>query len=121
LTRLAELDFEERDGVEIARISGELDLSNTADVVDALSTEMSSARLGLVIDMSELRHIDSSGVRALFDLRRQLAQRRQKLAIAVPADARIRAVLELAAVESRVPVTESVEAALAAIRDPAPA
>jgi len=121
VTRLAELAFDERGGIAIARISGELDLSNTADIVEALFAEMSSERLGLVIDMSELRHIDSSGVRALFDLRRQLAQRRQKLALAVPADARIRAVLELAAVESRLPVTESVDAALAAIRDPAAA
>jgi anti-anti-sigma factor len=121
LTRLAELSFEERDGVRVARISGELDLSNTADIAEALLTETSSERLGLVIDMGELRHIDSSGVRALFDLGRRLAQRRQRLALAVPRDARIRAVLELAAVESRLPVTESVDAALAAIRDPAPA
>ena len=121
MTRLADLAFEERDGVEIARISGELDLSNTSDVVDALFAEMSSERLGLVIDMSELRHIDSSGVRALFELRRRLEQRRQRLAIAVPGDARIRAVLELAAVDSRLPVTESVDGALAAIRDAAPA
>lgn len=121
MSRLAEVSFEERDGVEIARIAGELDLSNTADIADALFAEMSSDRLGLVIDMSELRHIDSSGVRVLFDLSRRLGQRRQRLAVAVPADARIRAVLELAAVETRLPVTESVEEALLAIRDPAPA
>jgi anti-anti-sigma factor len=121
LTRLAELAFEDRDGIELASVTGELDLSNTADVMDALLAELPGDRLGLVIDMSELRHIDSSGVRGLFDLRRRLEQRRQRLALAVPAEARIRAVLEMAAVDARLPVTESVDAALAAVRDAAPA
>ena len=119
MTRLAQLTVEEHDGVAVARLAGELDLSNTADVADALAAEMPSERTALVIDMSGLRHIDSSGVRALFDLSRRLAQRRQRLAIAVPAGARIREVLDMAAVATTVPVAESVAEALAAVGAPA--
>jgi anti-anti-sigma factor len=115
VSRLAELELDERDGVAVARLSGELDLSNVVDVGDALATAAAEAALGMVLDLAGLRHIDSAGVRMLFDLRRKLAQHRQELALAVPAAARIRDVLELAAVGETVAVCEDVDAAVAAV------
>jgi anti-anti-sigma factor len=116
MTRLADLDLAERDGVVVATLAGELDLSNVADVDDALSQAAPSDVLGLVVDMSALRHIDSAGIRMLFDLRRRLARRRQELALAVPPRARIRDVLELLAVSETVPLCDAVDAAVEAVR-----
>ena len=112
MTRLAELEVEDRDGVEVAHLSGELDLSNVTDVADALSAAVPSQSRGLVVNMAGLRHLDSAGVRMLFDLRRRLAHRRQELSIAVPQTARIRDVLELAAVAETIPVLTDVDAAV---------
>jgi anti-anti-sigma factor len=114
--RLAELELGEPADVRVARLIGELDLSNAVDIAGALAAAADEATLGLVIDMSGLTHIDSAGVRLLFDLRRRLSVRRQSLALAVPADARIRDVLEMAAIYETVPVTATVEEATAAVR-----
>jgi anti-anti-sigma factor len=119
MSRLADLETEDRDGVTLSRLGGELDLSNVADVTDAIAQATPSSALGLVLDMAELRHIDSAGVRMLFDLRRRLGQRRQELALAVPEHARIRDVLDLLAVGETIPLLEDVDAALAVVRDAA--
>lgn len=116
MIRLAELELGEPADVRVARLIGELDLSNAVDIAGALAAAADEATLGLVIDMSGLTHIDSAGVRLLFDLRRRLSVRRQSLALAVPADARIRDVLEMAAIYETVPVTATVEEATAAVR-----
>jgi anti-anti-sigma factor len=114
--RLAELKVEESDGVRVARLEGELDLSNVVDVGDALAAAPGDDAAGLVVDMAGVRHVDSAGVRMLFELRRRLGQRRQELALAVPADARIRDVLDLAAVGATVPLFEDVPAAVGSVR-----
>jgi anti-anti-sigma factor len=116
VSRLTEIEVEEYDRVRVARLAGELDLSGVQDVGDALAAAAGGDAIGLVVDMTELRHIDSAGVRMLFDLRRRLGHRRQELALAVPARARIRDVLELAAVGEAVPLFEDVLAACAAVR-----
>jgi anti-anti-sigma factor len=114
--RLAELELDDPADVRVARLRGELDLSNATDIADALAAASEEGSLGLVVDMEGLRHLDSAGVRLLFDLRRRLNVRRQALALAVPAGARIRDVLEMAAVHDTMPVTASVEEAIAAVR-----
>ena len=115
MSRLAELAFEDRDHVRIVRVTGELDLSNVADVGDALVAGTPDESAGLVVEMSRLTHIDSAGVRMLFDVRRRLAQRRQAIALAVPQRARVRDLLELVAVGETIPLTPEVGSAVAAI------
>src|SRR4051794_10852242 len=114
--RLAELELDDPGDVRVARLVGELDLSNATDIADALAAAADEASLGLVIDMTGLTHIDSAGVRLLFDLRRRLSVRRQALALAVPPDARIRDVLEMAAMHETVPVLTTVNDAAVAVR-----
>ena len=116
MTRLAEIEIDETGDVHVARLEGELDLSNVVDLGDALASAVPEEALGLVVDMAGIRHIDSAGVRMLFDVRRRLRQRRQGFALAVPANARIRDVLELAAVGDTVPLLADVDAALEAVR-----
>jgi anti-anti-sigma factor len=116
MIRLAELDLGDPADVRVAHLRGELDLSNATDIADALAAAAEDAPLGLVVDMSGLRHLDSAGVRLLFDLRRRLAVRRQALALAVPPDARIQDVLQMAAVPATIPVVTSVDEAVAAVR-----
>jgi anti-anti-sigma factor len=114
VTRLAQLDFEERGDVVIARLSGELDLSNVHDIGDGLNAAVTSTTTGLVLDLAELAHLDSAGVRLLFDLRQRLATARQRLVAVVPEGAAIREVLDLAAVPATLPVCAELDAAIAA-------
>lgn len=112
---LAELEFEERGDVIVASVSGELDLSNVHDIGDALGAAVPAAVAGLVLDLSALRHLDSAGVRLLFDLRTKLANSRQGFAIVVPDGAVIMEVLELAAVRTILPVHADLNAAVQAL------
>jgi anti-sigma B factor antagonist len=114
VTRLAQLDFDERGDVVIARLAGELDLSNVHDIGDGLNAAVTRDTAGLVLDLSELTHLDSAGVRLLFDLRGRLATARQRLAAVVPEGAPIREVLDLAAVPGAVPLFTRLDDAVAA-------
>jgi anti-anti-sigma factor len=119
VTRLAQLDFDERGDVVVARIAGELDLSNVHDIGDGLAAAVTGERAGLVLDLSELSHLDSAGIRLLFDLRQRLATARQRLVAVVPVDAAIREILDLAAVPATVPVHADLDADVAAAARPA--
>jgi len=112
--RLAQLEFDERGDVVIARIAGELDLSNVHDVGDGLNAAVTRETAGLVLDLSRLAHLDSAGVRLLFDLRTRLATARQRLVAVVPEGAAIREVLDLAAVPATVPLFDELEDAIVA-------
>jgi anti-anti-sigma factor len=114
VTRLAQLDFEEHGNVIVARLSGELDLSNVHDIGDGLNAAVTREIAGLVLDMTGLRHIDSAGVRLVFDLRERLTTARQRLVAVVPEGAAIREVLDLAAVPAAVPVFARPDQAVAA-------
>ena len=112
MSRLAQLEFDERERVLVAHVTGELDLSNVHDVGDAIAGAVTGAMAGLVLDLTGLTHLDSAGVRMLFDLRAKLAAARQRLAVVVGAGAPIREVLILVAVPATIRVHDEVDAAV---------
>ena len=116
MIRLAELDLGEPGEVRVAWLRGEVDLSNATDLLDALADAAAEAELGIVIELTGVRHLDSAGLRLLFELRRRLAYRRKFVALAVPPEARVRTVLDMAAVQDALAVVASVEEAVAAVR-----
>lgn len=79
-------------------LRGEIDLAN----VEAISMEvldvMANDAMVLVLDVSEVTYLDSTGVRLLFRLARQLRERQQRLVLVVPEQALIRSVLTLSGV-----------------------
>jgi anti-anti-sigma factor len=119
VTRLAQLDFDERGDVLVARIAGELDLSNVHDIGDGLAAALPATAAGLVLDLSGLDHLDSAGLRLLFDLRQRLATARQRLVAFVPEGAAIREIIDLAAVPATVPVVAALDEAIATAGRPA--
>ena len=64
---LARLDFEYRDEVTVAAISGEVDVSNAGEIADAFA-DLSGLSLGLVVDLRRLEYLDSSGIALLHEL-----------------------------------------------------
>jgi anti-anti-sigma factor len=71
--------------------------------------------VGLVVDLSEVRHLDSAGIRMLHKLGGWLAQRRLELRVVVPKASSIRRVLELSCFDAHLPVTDSIDSAMAEI------
>ena len=118
MSELAHLDLS-GDDVVVARLSGEIDLSNAAEVGDELASGVPNSALGLVLDLTATTYLDSSGVHLIFDLAERLRTRQQQLRIVVPAGAPVRRVLRIVELDDTVPVIASVEEAVEQIRSSA--
>jgi anti-sigma B factor antagonist len=120
VTDLASIDVgDSGDGIAIARIAGDLDLSNLAAIRAALVDAMPNDALALVVDLTEVNFLDSSGVEMLLRLRQSLAVRQQRLAVAIPPGAPIRRALELSGAGEELALHGSVDEAIAALQAPA--
>jgi len=104
------------EGLVVARIRGDLDLSNLYSVHTALLEMLPNEAIGLVVDLGGVTFLDSSGVEALFRLQASLEVRQQRLAVAIPAGATIRRALELSGAPGEMPLCGSVDEALAVLR-----
>jgi anti-anti-sigma factor len=115
-SRLASVSREERDGVIIVTVQGEIDVSNVTEVGIEL-TEISNQPLGLVVDLGEVTHLDSAGIALLYDLHTRLDRRGLCLVVVVPTDAPARRVLELTAFDSCAHLAEEVNTAAVKARN----
>jgi anti-anti-sigma factor len=116
MSELARLEFSERDEVVVARLSGEVDLSNATDVGDQMTASVPNSALGLVLDLTATEYLDSSGVHLVFELAERLRRRQQQLRVVVPAGAPIRRVLRIVELDDSVPVLGTVDEAVEQIR-----
>jgi anti-anti-sigma factor len=112
---LVGLEIEDRGDIVIARVTGELDISGASYAGERIADGVPTSARGLVVDMSELDFIDSSGVAMLFGLVRRLSSRRQQLRVGAPSGWRGGGVLELVVFARAAPGRRDVDAALAGI------
>src|SRR5215212_367853 len=110
---LEKLDVDHHGSVVVVHVDGEVDLSNAASVTEQLIAATSNTSTALVLDLSSTAYLDSSGVRLIFELAQRLRNRRQQLRLVVPDDSNIKRVLLLTEVERAVPMSSSVDAAIA--------
>jgi anti-anti-sigma factor len=96
---LATLRLRERGEIVIAVVEGEIDLSNAPWLqVEVTSAVPNSAR-GLLLDLSAIEFLDSSGVHMLYDIADRLVTRQQRFAVVLEPDAPPRRAIELSGVE----------------------
>ena len=115
-SEISEIEVLDRDGVSVARVRGEIDLSNADSIYSTLAHAGEPTAPGLIVDLSGVDYLDSAGVRLLFRLARTLGDDDRRLRTVVPGDARIRRVLELANAQEQIGVDESEDAAFANVR-----
>jgi len=115
LTELSQVDFSGED-VVVARLTGEIDLSNAHEVGETLAGAVPNTALGLVIDLTATAYLDSSGVHLLFELAERLQRRQQQLRVVVPEGGAIRRVLRIVELEATVPILSDVDKAVEQIR-----
>jgi anti-anti-sigma factor len=105
-----------RGDVVIARLSGEIDLSNAGEIGDMLTTAVPNHVLGVVLDLTPTTYLDSSGVSLVFDLADRLRRRQQQLRLVAPAAAPLRRVLRIVDPGDSLPLVEDVDVAVEQIR-----
>jgi anti-anti-sigma factor len=111
--KLADLDFHVQDGILVARLEGEIDLSNVGEIRSALLREMRSDILGLVVDLTEVGYLDSTGIQVIFDVREHLNTRGHEMRLVVPEGSTISKILELVGAFSVVGIVSTEDSALA--------
>jgi anti-anti-sigma factor len=113
---LAQVTVETRDDVVIVHLAGEVDIANAgavqSSIHDALDNEMS----GLVLDFTELEYLDSSGIRLVITLHKQLGARRQQLQIVRAADGVAARLFALVGLDTAIPFSTTVDDAVDAVR-----
>ena len=114
---LAHVTVNADNGMTIATIDGEVDISNVDHIADKL-TELSNPGRGLIVDLRTISFIDSAGIALLHDVALRLRQRLQQLIIVCAPGSQSRRVLELAGLATHAAVLDDIETALAALRSP---
>lgn len=108
---LAQLVVGSEGDVLAVTLSGEIDMSNVADLEAAIERAMPNTAYGMVLDLSELTYLDSAGIRMLIGVANRLRWRRQQLCVAVPDGSRVRRVLNLAGAADAFTIDPTVDAA----------
>ena len=108
MSAAAEIAVQRRGEAVVARLAGEVDMTNAAFVRDELPNDA----FALVLDLGDCRYLDSAAIEVLFDMVRRLSRRRQELRLVVPPESPLARLLELTEVGSVALVHETEAAAL---------
>jgi anti-anti-sigma factor len=111
--KLADIQFSDRERVVIARLTGEIDLSNADGIEGAIAEATPNHALALILDIGALDYLDSAGIHLIYTLREKLRARGQSLRLIIPADSPANDALRLAGVSRNIDTVESLEAAMA--------
>lgn len=117
---IADVQFADHDRVVVARLTGEIDLSNAQSIESAITEATPNQALAVILDVSALDYLDSAGIHLIYMLREKLRARGQALRLVIPAESPANDALRLAGVSAVVDTAETLEAALAEFADPRP-
>ena len=117
MSPLADVSFETLDGVVVARLEGEVDMSNATELGAAITASIPSDARGLVLDLGDVGYVDSAGIHVLFELRERLTRRGQDIRLVLATDSPVATALEYAGVQSMLGVAATVQGAIEDLRE----
>jgi anti-anti-sigma factor len=112
------VEIEEQGEVVVARLSGELDISVAETTGRRIVDAVPSSARGVVVDMSGLDFMDSSGVSMLFSLARQVGSHRQQLRVVAPSGRPVARVLDIVEFGRAAPVHQDLDSAVGEMATP---
>ena len=92
---VAHVSIERRDALSVVHVRGEVELPNSGAVRTDILASVPPDGPGMILDLTQTTHLDSSGVRMLFEVAERLRVRRQRLVLVVNEEALIRRVMAL--------------------------
>jgi anti-anti-sigma factor len=113
---LADLRFDRVGSLLVARVTGDVDMSNAGEVGVALDRIITNDVLGVALDLSAVDYFDSAGIHLAFDLRERLQVRGLGFRLVVPPGSAVRGSLKYAGVLHTLDVDDALDEALAALR-----
>ena len=86
---------------------GELDIASVGAFRAALADAAGQAEHGVVVDLTDVSFIDSSGLGALVDLHNRLRRAKRQLAVVAPNGTAAAVLLNLSGLHTRLPILET--------------
>ena len=117
MTPLADVRFETLEGAVVARLEGEVDMSNADALAAAIIARVPTDAVGVVLDLGAVEYLDSAGIHVMFDLRARLARRGQEIGLVVGPQSPVAAALEYAGVRHALGAADTLQSALAELKD----
>ena len=117
MSPLASLALAGDHATTIATIEGEVDLSNAEALRERIAEAVPNHSLGLVVDLTSVGYLDSSGLRLLFDMARRLERRQQRIATVVPPGSPVRELLTMMGATEPLALREGLDEALSHVRE----
>ncbi len=117
MSPLADISFETLEGVVVARVEGEVDMSNASELGAAITGRVPREARGLVLDLEGVGYVDSAGIHVFFELRERLTRRGQEIRVALAADSPVAAALEYAGVQRALGAATTVRGAIEDLED----
>jgi len=108
-----------RDHTAVVSVGGEIDLGTAAELGDHLVAAMQQAGPDLVLDLSDVSFMDSTGLKVLLAAHKRLQLVGGHFALAA-AGRSVRKVLTVTGLDQTFPVAETVDEALAALHPATP-
>jgi anti-sigma B factor antagonist len=96
----------------VARIEGEVDMSNAPGIGNRLRELLTNRSLALVVDLGATTYLDSSGIALLFALADELRRRQQQLLLVVPEDSQLVRAIQITGLDRAVPMHTTVDRAI---------
>jgi anti-sigma B factor antagonist len=103
------------DDLWVVALAGAIDTHTAHDLADALAAPLGRTPCNLIVELSQLTFIDSSGLRELVNASETVRAKGKVLVLVAPAR-RVARVFELVHVDDRFLIAESFEAALDRVR-----
>ena len=114
---LADAQIHQVDSLLIARLTGEVDLSNARAIEEAILVATPNQATTVVLDLGQLEYLDSAGIQLVYRLAEQLHVRGQGLRLVVPDQSAAAGALTLAGVRSHLDTFPTLDEAGAAAQE----
>jgi anti-anti-sigma factor len=112
MRQLARILAETHHGIPVARLEGEVDLTNAQSLGERLRRLLTNRSMALVLDLGPTTYLDSSGITLLFALAEELRLRQQTLHLVVPEGSPIGRVIAITGLDQIAPTHRTLEQAL---------
>jgi anti-sigma B factor antagonist len=100
-----------QDGVTVVAVSGEIDLATASEFRSVLVDAVAGGQGDLVVDLSEVTFMDSTGLGAMVSARRRLTLRGASMRLVSPAGG-VRRILDVTKLDQVIPIHDTVDAAV---------
>ena len=114
MSTLARIVEERYGDVPVARVQGEIDSSNAAEIGDRVRSLLTNENTSVIIDVSATTYLDSAGINLLFAIGEELRTRQQALRLVVPPRSAVARMLSITSLDRAYPTYPSQADALAA-------